>query len=83
LGQGAEALAYLVELRERLLNPFLAHRLSDIAKDHALKKQRRFIPVLTLARELGLTLRQPWLRAAIADTSDVARSAPVPKSASP
>jgi tagaturonate reductase len=83
LGQGAEALAYLVELRERLLNPFLAHRLSDIAKDHALKKQRRFMPVLTLAGELGLTLAQPWLRAAIADPSGSARPAPVPKSASP
>jgi tagaturonate reductase len=83
LGQGAEALAYLVELRERLLNPFLAHRLSDIAKDHALKKQRRFAPVVALAGELGLTLAQPRLRAAIANPSGAARSAPVPKSASP
>ena len=81
LGQGAEALAYLIELRERLLNPFLAHRLSDIAKDHVLKKQRRFVPVLTLAGELGLTLPQPWLRAAIADAAGW--SAPAPKSASP
>ena len=83
LGQGAEALAYLAELRERLLNPFLAHRLSDIAKDHALKKQRRFAPVLTLAGELGLTLAQPWLQAAVADAAGAAWSAPVPKSASP
>jgi tagaturonate reductase len=81
LGQGAEARAYLVELRERLLNPFLAHRLSDIAKDHALKKQRRFAPVLTLADKLGLTLLQPWLQAALADVSGAAWSAPVPKSA--
>jgi tagaturonate reductase len=83
LGQGAEALAYLIELRERLLNPFLAHRLSDIAKDHALKKQRRFAPVLTLAGDLGLTLPQLWLRSAIADAPGAARSAPMPKSASP
>ena len=83
LGQGARALAYLVELRARLLNPFLAHRVSDIAKDHALKKQRRFAPVLALAGELGLTLAQPWLRAAMAGASGAARSAPVPKSASP
>jgi len=83
LGQGAEALAYLIELRERLQNPFLAHRLSDIAKDHALKKQRRFAPVLALASELGLALEQPWLRAAVAGPSGTARPAPVPKSASP
>jgi len=83
LGQGADAHAYLIELRERLLNPFLAHRLSDIAKDHTLKKQRRFAPVLTLASELGLTLPQPWLRTAIADAPGAARSAPMPKSASP
>ena len=70
-------------LRERLLNPFLAHHRADIAKDHALKKQRRFVPVLMLAGELGLTLPQPWLRAAIADASGAARSAPMPKSASP
>ncbi|MEO8805221.1 MAG: mannitol dehydrogenase family protein [Burkholderiaceae bacterium] len=83
LGQGNEALAYLVELRERLLNPFLGHRLSDIAKDHALKKQRRFAPVLALAGELGLSLEQPWLRAAVVGASGAARLAPVPKSASP
>jgi tagaturonate reductase len=83
LGQRAEATAYLVELRERLLNPFLAHRLSDVAKDHAQKKQRRFAPVLALAGDLGLRLAQPRLRAALADPSGTARSAPVPKSASP
>jgi tagaturonate reductase len=41
LGQRREALAYLVDLRERLLNPYLAHRLADIAQNHAQKKQRR------------------------------------------
>jgi hypothetical protein len=39
--------------------------------------------LLTLASELGLTLPQPWLRAAIADAPGAARSAPMPKSASP
>ena len=63
--QGHEAAAYLGEVRERLLNPFLAHRLSDIAKDHAQKKRRRFAPVLALARELGLSLAQPLLAAAL------------------
>jgi tagaturonate reductase len=66
LGQRSEALAYLVDLRERLLNPYLAHRLADIAQNHAQKKQRRFGPVLALAAELGLALPQPRLRAALA-----------------
>ena len=66
LGQRSEALAYLVDLRERLLNPYLAHRLADIAQNHAQKKQRRFGPVLALAGELGLNLPQMRLRAALA-----------------
>ena len=66
LGQSDAALAYLVDLRERLLNPFLAHRLADIAQNHAQKKQRRLAPVLALASQLGLALAQPRLRAALA-----------------
>jgi tagaturonate reductase len=66
MGKGADAQAYLVELRERLLNPYLAHRLADIAQNHAQKKQRRFAPVVALASELGLDLAQPRLRAALA-----------------
>ena len=65
LNQGDEADAYLVEVRDRLLNPFLAHRLADIAKDHAQKKQRRFAPVVALAMELGLRIPQQRLRAAL------------------
>jgi tagaturonate reductase len=66
LGQLAEAEAYLVELRERLQNPYLVHRLADIAQNHAQKKQRRFTPVLALAEQLGLGLAQPRLRGALA-----------------
>ena len=44
---------YLVELRERLLNPFLEHRLAEIAQNHAQKKQRRFAPLLALAEQHG------------------------------
>jgi tagaturonate reductase len=65
LGLGQAASDYLVELRERLLNPFLAHRLAEIAQNHAQKKQRRFAPLLTLSDELGLQLAQPRLRAAL------------------
>jgi tagaturonate reductase len=67
LGQRNEALAYLVDLRERLLNPYLAHRLADIAQNHVQKKQRRFGPVLALTGELGLDLPQPRMHAALAN----------------
>jgi tagaturonate reductase len=66
LGQGSDARAYLDEVRERFENPFLDHRLADIARNHEQKKQRRFKPVLDLARELGLSLEQPRLSAALA-----------------
>ena len=69
LGQGEEALAYLVDLRERLLNPFLAHRLADIAQNHAQKKLRRLGPVVALAEVRVPGLAQTRLRAALAATN--------------
>ncbi|HAL40418.1 MAG TPA: D-mannonate oxidoreductase [Polaromonas sp.] len=66
LGQHNEALVYLVNLRERLLNPFLAHRLADIAQNHAQKKQRRLGPVVALADAQLPGLAQSRLRAALA-----------------
>jgi tagaturonate reductase len=65
LGKGAAARAYLDEVRQRFQNPFLDHRLSDLARNHGEKKRRRFGPVIELARELGLNLDQPQLRAAL------------------
>lgn len=70
LGQGGEARAYLDGLRERLLNPFLAHSLSDIAQNHAQKKQRRFAPVIEAAARAGLAIRQPQLRRALASVAE-------------
>ena len=67
LGQRDAALRYLATLRERLLNPFLAHRLADIAQDHAQKKARRLAPIVALAERHGLALAQPRLRAALAE----------------
>lgn len=69
LGQRETALAYLDELRDRLLNPYLAHRLADIAQNHAQKKQRRFAPAVALARELELPLAQTRLHAALESTT--------------
>lgn len=65
LGQGAEAIDYLATLRDRLLNPFLAHRIADIAQNHEQKKQRRLAPAVALARELKLPLAQKRLHAAL------------------
>ncbi len=71
LGEEAVARAYLAQVRERLRNPFLAHRLSDIAQNHEEKKLRRFQPVLALAERLGLAPGQSRLRAALnSGTSD-------------
>jgi len=72
LGQGEAARSYLEGLRERLLNPFLAHRLSDIAQHHAEKKRRRFEPVIAAAARAGLTIRQPCLRRALTEVDDTA-----------
>ena len=66
LGLGGDARTYLDDVRERFSNPFLDHRLADIARNHEHKKQRRFAPVIALARERGLALEQPRLRAALA-----------------
>ena len=66
LGEEAAARDYLEQVRERFRNPFLAHRLSDIAQNHAEKKNRRFTPVIALVAELGLQIPQQRLRAALA-----------------
>ncbi len=65
-GKGDAARTYLVDVRERLSNPFLVHRLAEIANNHEQKKQRRFAPLIDLAAQRQLTLPQRRLRAALA-----------------
>ena len=65
LGQGADARAYLAELRDRLLNPFLEHRLADIAQNHEQKKARRIAPLIALAALHCPRLAQHRLRAVV------------------
>ncbi|WP_323687719.1 mannitol dehydrogenase family protein [Rhizobium sp. AN88] len=65
-GMGEEAQAYIRAVRERFLNPFLAHRLADISGNHDEKKRRRFVPVIAAAERLGLNAPQRKLRAALA-----------------
>lgn len=64
--QGDAALAYVAQVRQRFANPFLAHRLADIAQHHAGKIERRVAPVAALARQLCPALAQPRLRAMLA-----------------
>jgi tagaturonate reductase len=64
-GLGAEAHLYRDEVRERFLNPFLAHRLADIAQNHEEKKRRRLTPIVAAAASRGLALPQRVLRAAL------------------
>ena len=66
LGQGPQARDYLVHLRDRLLNPFLVHRLADIAQNHAQKIARRIAPVVELAQQRLPGLVQPRLQAVLA-----------------
>lgn len=65
LGEGDAARAYLDALRERLLNPWLAHPLADIAANHEQKKARRLAPVVAAAQRCAPALVQPWLREAL------------------
>ena len=62
----AQAEAYLVDVRERFENPFLNHRIADIAQNHAQKKQRRLGPIAALAAQHLPHLQQPRLSGALA-----------------
>ncbi|MEO7495045.1 MAG: mannitol dehydrogenase family protein [Massilia sp.] len=66
LGEEADSRAYLAEVKDRFNNPYLAHKLADIAQNHDEKKRRRLQPVLDLSAELGLDIPQSRLRAALA-----------------
>ena len=65
LGVLPQAQAYLVDVRERFENPFLNHRIADIAQNHAQKTQRRFGPIVEMAGEQLVGLVQPRLNAAL------------------
>ena len=64
--EGEAAAAYLEQVKERFNNPFLAHRLADIAQNHGEKIRRRMAPVVVLAQQLCPTVAQPHLRALLA-----------------
>jgi tagaturonate reductase len=64
-GLGRQAEAYIASVRDRFLNPFLKHRLADIAGSHEAKKLRRMRPVVERAEALRLNLPQQRLRKAL------------------
>lgn len=65
LGQLDAAQRYVDSVRERFGNPFLQHRLADIAVNHKDKKTRRLLPLVELAEQLAPGLEQPMLRAVL------------------
>lgn len=56
--------AYVAATIDRFANPFLDHRLSDIAQNHAVKLQHRIAAFLDWSATFGLT-GQPRLRATL------------------
>lgn len=62
LGMGDEAAAYRRVTVERFRNPFLDHRLADIAANHAAKTERRIGAFVGLARGVAPERDQPVLR---------------------
>ncbi len=61
-GYGDEAKDYVATTLERFANPFLVHRLSDIAQNHGEKTQRRIGAFIDWGRALGVTGDQPRLK---------------------
>ncbi|MCF7532888.1 mannitol dehydrogenase family protein [Pseudomonas petrae] len=68
-GQRDPARDYLASVRDRFLNPFLQHRIADIAQNHEEKKRRRFLPVVEMGRVIA-GLEQPKLEGALAVIPD-------------
>lgn len=66
LGLGRQAEDYVADVRERFLNPYLDHRIADIAQNHAEKVKRRVLPLIELADAMGLQGKQPRLHAMLA-----------------
>lgn len=71
LGKTQAARDYLATVKDRLLNPFLRHRIADIAQNHEAKKRRRFLPLVKLAVQVNPALMQPRLNDALSDVREV------------
>jgi tagaturonate reductase len=57
-----EAQRYVTNVRERFINPYLDHRIADIAQNHVEKLRRRVLPLIELAESFSVPAGQPRLR---------------------
>ena len=64
-GMGEEAQRYITTTLERFRNPFLEHRLADIAQNHALKKTNRITAFIVWVREKDPAFAAPRLTAVL------------------
>ncbi|GJD60646.1 D-mannonate oxidoreductase [Methylobacterium frigidaeris] len=62
-GMEAEAKAYVTATLDRFLNPYLNHRIADIAQNHVQKVERRIHAFLAWVEEAGASPAAPVLRA--------------------
>jgi tagaturonate reductase len=65
-GMGEEAQAYVATTLERFRNPFLEHRLADIAQNHAVKKTNRIAAFIDWVREKDPGFAAPRLAKVLA-----------------
>ncbi|WP_159995309.1 mannitol dehydrogenase family protein [Roseomonas sp. 18066] len=65
-GMGDEARAYVATTLDRFRNPFLEHRVADIAQNHALKVERRIAAFIDWVAERDAALPMPVLRDLVA-----------------
>ena len=62
----SEARSYVTVTYGRFLNPFLDHRIADIAQNHAVKVQRRIAAFVDWAKGADASLKTPRLTALVA-----------------
>ncbi len=65
-GMESEARSYIAVTYGRFLNPFLAHRIADIAQNHTVKVQRRIGAFIDWAKAADPSLAMPELAALVA-----------------
>ncbi|MBV9652994.1 MAG: mannitol dehydrogenase family protein [Acetobacteraceae bacterium] len=65
-GSEAAAISYVGETMDRFRNPFLDHRIADIAQNHALKVERRIAAFLAWVAAAGRPASAPTLDAIVA-----------------
>ncbi|WP_206958039.1 mannitol dehydrogenase family protein [Trinickia acidisoli] len=66
MGLRDQAEHYIASVRERFINPYLDHRIADIAQNHVEKVKRRVLPLIEFADLLSVQAAQPRLRGVLA-----------------